>query len=164
MPPESHEAREPKQVLVADDEPLVREALRRIVESVEGFECVGQIETADPLVPTIIKLHPDVILIDLKMPGRDVTEAILEVCQYLRYRCHVVVVSGVCASTAIRTVLALGAVAYVVKEDGPEAIRRALREVVTGKRWLSPAAAALFSPGELPMGACTDAPGWSSPA
>lgn len=142
-----------RQVLVADDEPAIRETLCKLVDSLDGFQCVGQLENADPLIPSIIKLHPDVLLLDLKMPGRDVLEAILEVCQYLRYRCHVVVISGVCDPTPIRTVLALGAAGYIVKEDGPEAIRTGLREITGGKRWLSPSAAALFAPDQLPMGA-----------
>jgi DNA-binding NarL/FixJ family response regulator len=148
----------PRHVLIADDEASVRHALGRVIDSIDGFECVGQIATADPLISSIITLHPDVILLDLKMPGRDVIEAILEICQYLRYRCHVVVISGLCAPTPIQTVMALGAVAYVVKEDGPEAIRRALQQVIDGKKWLSPSAAALFAPGQLPMGASADPP------
>jgi DNA-binding NarL/FixJ family response regulator len=138
-------------VLVADDETSVREALRRVVDSTAGYTCIGALDSADTLIAAIIKLQPDIVMLDLRMPGRNVIEAIIEICQYLRYACHVVVVSGVCERLPVQTVMTLGSAAYVVKEDGPEAIQTALKAVTASERWLSPSAAKLFAPDQLPV-------------
>lgn len=142
---------EPRKVLIADDEPSVRETLGRVINAMSGYRCVGVLESADSLIASIIKHQPDIVLLDLRMPGRNVIEAIIEICQYLRYACHVVVVSGVCERLPVQTVMTLGTAAYVVKEDGPEAIQSALKAVTACKRWLSPSAARLFAPDQLPV-------------
>jgi DNA-binding NarL/FixJ family response regulator len=62
-------------VLIADDHPVVRSGLRALVESLEGFEVVGEAADGDAAVRETQLLRPDVVLMDVRMPGCDGVEA-----------------------------------------------------------------------------------------
>ena len=62
-------AEEPIRVFLADDHPVVREGLRTFLESRDGIEVVGEAGDGESAVTAIERLHPDVVLMDLVMPG-----------------------------------------------------------------------------------------------
>ena len=67
---------DPIRVLIADDHLVVREGLRLILETGEGFEVVGEAAAGAEAVRRAGELQPDVVLMDLRMPGMDGLEAI----------------------------------------------------------------------------------------
>lgn len=133
-------------VLVVDDDQRVRAALPRLIESWPGFEVVGVRESADGLGLAVVHLRPDVVVLDLDMPGRSPIHAIED----LGYRgkpAKVLVLSALGGAASVRASLDAGAEGYVLKEDGPEALREGLEAVVMGGRYLSRGLAGVVEPG-----------------
>jgi len=62
-------------VLVVDDEKLARERLNRMVETLDGYEVAGMAESGEEAIRQAIKLEPDIVLLDIRMPGMDGMEA-----------------------------------------------------------------------------------------
>ena len=124
-------------VLICDDHTLVRAGLRRLVESFDAVEVVGEAASADEVVIKALQTLPDAILLDLSMPGRSGFEALDE----LRRTCPdsaVVIMSMHDDATQVRAALTRGASGFVVKEAAPAELEIALRAAVNGRTYLSP--------------------------
>lgn len=124
-------------VLICDDHTLVRAGLRRLVESFDAVEVVGEAASADEVVIKALQTLPDAILLDLSMPGRSGFEALDE----LRRTCPdsaVVIMSMHDDATQVRAALSRGASGFVVKEAAPAELEIALRAAVSGRTYLSP--------------------------
>ncbi|HYT11894.1 MAG TPA: response regulator transcription factor [Candidatus Nitrosopolaris sp.] len=65
----------PVQVLICDDQEAYRSAAREVVDAAHGFEVVGQVETGEESVAAADRLHPDLVLMDVHLPGIDGLEA-----------------------------------------------------------------------------------------
>lgn len=124
-----------------DDDRPVRDAVEAIVGGTPGCDVVGCLRNADGLVDAVVRLRPDVVLLDLDMPGRNVIEAVMELTRYRADPARICILSGIAERWAVETALAVGARGYVVKLDGPGAIRAAVRRVFNGEVALSPSAA-----------------------
>lgn len=124
-------------IVLADDHHLVRQGLRALLESEPGFELVG--ETGDGLeaIELAKRLQPDVIVLDLVMPSLNG----LEVTRYIKDCCPqtcVVILSMHANEAYVLEALKNGASAYVLKDSSVTELIRAVREVVAGRRYLSP--------------------------
>ncbi len=134
-------------VLVVDDELGVRDALARVLTPDRGLDVVGSLATADQLVTMTVQLQPDIILLDIDMPGRNSLEAVED----LRYRGHparVLALSGTMEDWAVRGAVAFGAMGYILKDDAPEAVYEGIAAAMAGRRYFSPSVAQ-FYPGLL---------------
>jgi DNA-binding NarL/FixJ family response regulator len=123
-------------VLVVDDDQRIRSALPRLIASWPGYEVVGTRDSAEDLALSVVRLRPDVVLLDLDMPGRSPLHAIED----LGYRgkpAKVLVLSALGDAPSVRASLDAGAEGYVLKDDGPEALREGLEAVLMGGRYLS---------------------------
>ena len=130
-------------VLMVDDEQRVLDSLSGVLVAANGVRLVGTLPSADDLVPTVIQLRPQVVLLDLDMPGRSAAEAIED----LRYRgdpARVLVLSAHMQDWRVRGALAFGAAGYIHKDDAPDAIFEGLSAVMDGVRYLSPRIAEAF--------------------
>jgi DNA-binding NarL/FixJ family response regulator len=67
----THGAARSVRVLIVDDEPIFREAARMVVEMADGFEVAGEAESGDEAIILAERLRPDLVLMDVKMPGID---------------------------------------------------------------------------------------------
>jgi two-component system nitrate/nitrite response regulator NarL len=125
-------------VVVADDHPVYREGLVRIVREQPEFELAAECRNGDEVLAAIEAKAPDVGLLDLHLPGRDAIDVLRE----LRARGHtatrVVMLSVSDDGATVHEAIAAGAVGYLVKEAGPNEIRDALKAVASGRTVLPP--------------------------
>ncbi len=118
-------------VLIADDHRLILEGVKRALESEPDFEVVGECESGSQVLPRVGRTNPDLVLLDLRMPGADglVTLTRLRK-QYPDVK--VVVLSVSTDENVIQTVLKRGASAYIIKSINPVDRPSALRQAVEG--------------------------------
>jgi DNA-binding NarL/FixJ family response regulator len=119
----------PFKLLIADDHALMLEAIHLALENETAFEIVGQAESGSELLPLVHQTEPDVILLDLLMPGIDGLTCI----KLLRKRfpwVRIVVLSAQESDEVVDAALRAGADAYIVKSIDPAALSAALRQAM----------------------------------
>ena len=126
-------------LLIADDHPVVREGLRRVVESA-AFQVVGEATNGDDLLSRAAEVQADVVLLDITMPGPGFVEVIQRL-RLLRPNLRVLVLSVQPEDQFGLRVLQAGAAGYLSKSQSPEQLVAAIRRVVGGGRYVSPALA-----------------------
>ncbi len=124
-------------VLLADDHPLVRRGMRSLLENEPGISVVGEAEDGLQVLQLAERYRPDVALIDLMMPNLNGLEAIKTIRQRLP-RTRTIVVSMQSAEPYVVEALRAGATGYILKDDAPGEVVQAIRQALTGIRYLSP--------------------------
>ena len=122
-------------IIVADDHPVVRQGLRRLLEAEPDFVIVGEVTNGLEVADLVERLQPEVLILDLVMPGLSGL-AVLPKLQRASPDTHVLVFSMYAYESYVIEALRLGATGYVLKDSGAEEIIRAVREVSAGKRYL----------------------------
>ncbi|BCB81513.1 response regulator transcription factor [Phytohabitans flavus] len=145
---------EPIRVLVVDDHPVVRQGLRTFLDVQEGISVVGEAEDGAGCVTEAERLRPDVILLDLRMPGTDGVAA-LQGLRDLDKPPRVLVVTSFTEPTAVLPAVRAGASGYVYKDVDPPALAAAIRAVHAGHVLLHPDVARLLAAGDAPSAAPT---------
>lgn len=128
---------EPIRVLLVDDDPLVRSALRLILSSSGRFELVGEASDGDQVIAAVQRHRPDVILMDLRMARVDGVAA-TEAVQRLPEPPFVVVLTTWDVDEAVTRSISAGASGYILKSAAPDEIMRAVEAVAGGDAMLSP--------------------------
>ncbi|UFH50964.1 response regulator transcription factor GacA [Pseudomonas sp. KNUC1026] len=124
-------------VLVVDDHDLVRTGITRMLADIDGFQVVGQAESGEQALQQARDLKPDVILMDVKMPGIGGLEATRKLQR--SYPDIKVVVVTVCEEDPFPTrLLQAGAAGYLTKGAGLEEMVQAIRLAFAGQRYISP--------------------------
>jgi DNA-binding NarL/FixJ family response regulator len=126
-------------VLVVDDHPLTREALSSLLAQ-HGFEVVGEAEDGVTAIAAAEELHPDLILLDLSMPGLDGLRA-LPMLRAAAPECEVVVLTASGTEENLLGAIQAGAAGYLLKSEPPDRIAQFLHGVVNGEAALSGAVA-----------------------
>ena len=124
-------------VLLAEDHPVVREGLRAMLEAEGDFRVVGQTGNSSDVGGMVQELHPDVLVLDLIMPGIGGLNALRELARR-RLSTRVVVLSMYANEAYVLEALQNGAGAYVLKQSEAAELVRGIREVAKGRRYLSP--------------------------
>ncbi len=122
-------------VLIVDDHPMVAEGIQALLESYDDIEVVGTLGNGQEAVDRVNALAPDVILLDLNMPGLsglNATEMILEKCPETR----IVILSMHDSPEYISTALSHGARGYILKDVPTDEIRAAIEIVMAGGEYL----------------------------
>lgn len=123
-------------VLIVDDHALVRMGIRRLLEDLPDVEVVADAESGE-LALALVKSHkPDVVLLDMKMPGIDGWEVTRRL-KKSNPQVKVIAVTAMCADPIPTRVLQLGAMGYLTKESGAEEMAAAIRKVARGEKYLS---------------------------
>ena len=118
-------------VLLADDHKLIVEGVKRALEETDDFEVVGECSSGSQVLPMVGRTNPDLVLLDLRMPGADGLASLTRIRrQYPDVK--VVVLSVSTDENVIQTVLARGASAYIVKSIDPVDLPSVLRQAVEG--------------------------------
>lgn len=133
-------------VLLVDDHQVVRRGLRTFLEVQEDIEVVGEASDGDEGVARAEELRPDVVLMDVKMPGTGGIEALRKL-RELQNPARVLIVTSFTEQRTVVPALRAGASGYVYKDVDPEALAGAIRSVHAGHVLLQPeVAGALLSP------------------
>jgi DNA-binding NarL/FixJ family response regulator len=127
-------------VLIVDDQALMRQGLRTLLELEEGIEVVGTAASGDDAVAQAAKLRPDVILMDLRMPGMDGVTATRTI-KTAHPEIHVLVLTTFDDEESIFAALEAGASGYVLKDTPSEQLARDIQAVHAGDSSLSPSVA-----------------------
>jgi len=141
-------------VLIADDHALVRRGLGDLLGGADGVEVVGAIADGSLAADAVTALEPDIVLMDLSMPGLDGIEATRAVLA-TRPATKVIILTSFSENAKILAALDVGAVGYLLKDAEPEDIIRALLDATAGGVPLSPKAARALLPGNRPAGGST---------
>lgn len=125
-------------VVLADDHAVVRQGLRALLESEPGFVVAGEAANGFEAVELVKRRKPTVLITDLIMPGLDGLETTRKVAR-LKSDTRVIILSMYGDQAYVTDALSSGAAGYVVKESCGAELFKALRVVVGGGRYLSPA-------------------------
>ncbi|MCI0365966.1 MAG: response regulator transcription factor [Phycisphaerales bacterium] len=122
----------PIRILCVDDNQFVADGIRIRLEASGRCEWVGHLQTADDLVDRTRELQPEVVLLDIDMPGKDSFEALEQLTAALP-QVRTVIVSGYERDEYLDRAIEAGAWGYVSKNEGPEAVVQAVANVAAGK-------------------------------
>ncbi|MCW6005524.1 response regulator transcription factor [Micromonospora sp. CPCC 205371] len=136
-------------MLVVDDHPVVRQGLRTFLDVQDGIQVVGEASDGATCVSQVERLRPDVVLLDLRMPGVDGTEALRRV-RALPDPPKVLVVTSFTEPSAVLPAVRAGAAGYVYKDVDPSALAAAIRAVHAGHVLLHPDVVRLLAAGDAP--------------
>ena len=125
-------------VLIADDQALVRGALASMLRLEPDIDVVGEAGTGAEAEALALASRPDVLLIDIQMPGGDGIEVTAALARALP-SCKVVICTTFGRPGYLTRAVAAGAVGFVVKDAPPEQLAEAVRRVASGLRQLDPA-------------------------
>ena len=128
-------------ILLVDDHEVVRVGLRALIERQAGMEVVGEAGTVREAVSQADKLAPDVVLLDIRLPGGDG----LEVCHQIkaqRPETRIIVLTSFPDDEVLFDAIAAGADGYVLKQIGSDELIRALERVGRGESLLDPSVTA----------------------
>lgn len=130
----------PLRILIADDHPVFRHGARALLESTPEVEVVGEVTTGEEAIAQAESLQPDVVLMDIKMPGIngiDATRQIVTTSPHIR----VLVVTMFQDDGSVFAAMRAGARGYILKDATKDEILRAIRAVDNGEAIFSPAVA-----------------------
>ncbi|MDX3802281.1 response regulator transcription factor [Streptomyces sp. AK04-3B] len=143
---------DPIKVLLVDDHQVVRRGLRTFLEVQDDIEVVGEAADGADGVALAEELRPDVVLMDVKMPGMDGVEALRKL-RDLDNPARVLIVTSFTERRTVVPALRAGAAGYVYKDVDPDALAGAIRSVHAGHILLQPEVAdALLSQEESGSG------------
>ncbi|HEX6470695.1 MAG TPA: response regulator transcription factor [Streptosporangiaceae bacterium] len=130
----------PIRVLLADDHPIVREGLRTILTTEPGLRLVGEAASGDEAVALARSLRPDVVLMDLRMPGGDGVEATKRILDELP-AIRILVLTTYDTDSDILRAIGAGATGYMLKDSSRADLVRAIRAAGKGETVLAPSVA-----------------------
>ncbi|YCK40753.1 response regulator [Actinomadura sp. ATCC 39365] len=126
-------------VAIADDQAVVRMGLRALLEREPGMECVGEAADGAAALDLIRRTRPDVLLLDIRMPGTDGLSALRAVAADPTLAgTRIVVVTTFAVDEYVFAALQAGASGFVLKDSAPDELVNAVRVVAAGEALLSP--------------------------
>jgi DNA-binding NarL/FixJ family response regulator len=144
-------------IVIADDHTVLRQGVRALLSSVDGWNVVGEASDGLEVVPLVEKHVPDVVIVDLSMPNLGGVEAISRM-QKLKTKPQIVVLSAKEDDHSVTDAMKAGATAYVTKSSGVDELQFAIRAVLKGQSYLSPAVCSALLRSERMDGASGPSP------
>jgi len=127
----------PVTILLAEDHTIVREGLRALLETTTEFKVIGEAETGLEAVAMAGKLHPDVVVMDIAMPGLNGCEATRQILAK-NPAARVLALSAHSDDEYVVRLVAVGALGFVEKQSSGTLLLRAIRDVSSGRAFFSP--------------------------
>lgn len=126
-------------VVIADDQALVRGGFRALLDAQDDITVVGEASNGEEAIRLAVNNRPDVVLMDVRMPGVDGLEATRRITQDERLaNVHVVILTTFALDEYVFEAIRAGANGFLVKDTEPDELVRAVRVVMTGDALLSP--------------------------
>jgi len=122
-------------IVLADDQPLVRMGLRRIFDRRHGFDVVAEAGDGAEAVELARTLHPNVVEMDMRMPGTNGAEAIRRM-RELDSPPPVLVLTTYDDNETVHEAVTAGAAGFALKDSSAEDLHRAVREIANGNGWI----------------------------
>ncbi|CAM4459186.1 response regulator transcription factor [Paenibacillus tarimensis] len=119
-------------IMLADDHPMFREGVRSVLDSAEGMTLVGEASNGDEVVRLALELQPDVVLMDIRMPGLNGIEATTRI-KASNPAIHVLILTMFRDDASVITAMKAGARGYILKDSEREDIIRAIWAVASGE-------------------------------
>jgi two-component system NarL family response regulator len=126
----------PVRVLIADDHEILREGVVSVLTAVAGIEIAGQADSGEMAVAMFERLRPDVVILDLKMPGMGGLQALKEILGIDR-KARVLALTTYHGDVLARQVMAAGACGYLVKRAMRKELVDAVTNLVKGYKYIS---------------------------
>jgi len=125
----------PIRILIADDHPIFRDGLKQLLATQPDFEVIGEAGHGDDVLPAVEKLHPDILLLDLKMPGTHGL-AVLQKMQAAQSPTKVIVLTASDDKNEFVQAMKLGTSGIVLKQSATELLFKSIHKVYEGEIWL----------------------------
>jgi len=122
-------------IVLADDHPIVRDGLKKLLQLEDDFEVVGEAGDGREVLERVQELDPDVLLLDLRMPNLDGLAA-LQALQQTNRRTRVIVLTASEDKNEFVQAMKLGCSGIVLKQTAPDLIVKSIRKVNSGEIWL----------------------------
>jgi DNA-binding NarL/FixJ family response regulator len=122
-------------IVLADDHPIVRDGLRKLLTLEDDIEIVGEASDGNEVVQVIQQTKPDIVLLDLRMPNMDGLAA-LQALQHIDQKCKIIVLTASEDKNEFVQAMKLGCAGIVLKQTAPELIVKSIRKVFGGEIWL----------------------------
>ena len=132
---------EPTTILIAEDQRMMRSALTSLLDLEADLTVVGGVERGDEVISAAQRLRPDIVLLDIELPGRSGLDVIAPLLEAVP-DCEVVVVTTFGRPGYLARALSAGARGFLVKDDPVEQLAAAIRRVRAGERVVDPKLAA----------------------
>lgn len=127
-------------VVVADDHPIVRSGVINELERDGSFSILGEAENCDQALEMSLALSPDVLILDINMPGTKAVQVVRELISR-KESIRILVLSAYGDAEYVFAMLRAGANGFMLKDEAPHVILEGLRAVYNGETWLSSTAA-----------------------
>lgn len=125
----------PIRVLIVDDHPMMREALRAAIQAEPDLEVIGEAANGDQAVQRFLSLQPDVVIMDLLLPGRDGVQATMDILEQSP-AAHIMALTSLGDERKVLEALRAGALGYLQKDATRDQILAGVRQVAGGKPYL----------------------------
>ena len=129
------EAFPPLRIVIADDHAMVRSGLRKVLESQKDMQVVGEAADGEAAVRLTLEYAPDVLLLDLAMPGTPGVDA-LRTLSKSKLQTKTIIVTASIESSILVELVQLGARGVILKESSSESLYKCIRSVAAGQYWL----------------------------
>jgi two-component system, NarL family, nitrate/nitrite response regulator NarL len=129
------EPSKPIQIVIADDHPIFRDGLKELLSREKDFHVIGEVGHGDDVLTAIEKHHPDILLLDLKMPGTNGL-AVLQRMQSANAATKVIVLTGSDDKNDFVQAMKLGTCGIVLKQSPTDLLFKSIRKVYAGEIWL----------------------------
>ncbi len=124
-------------IAIADDHPIFRLGVRTLLEDEDDFELVGEASTGEAAIAIIETLRPDILLLDLNLPGIDGIE-VLRRLEAMDTKTRTVLITAVAEPAQMREAVQHGAYGVMLKHTASDLLVRCVRQVATGEYFLAP--------------------------
>lgn len=133
-------------IILADDHALMREGIKNLINTTKGLQVIGEVSDGMELLKLMKKTKPDMVLLDISMPGQRGIEAAKEIRD--RYPdVDILFLTMHKSSEFLSMALEVGAKGYLLKEDSGTELLQAIQEIRNGRSYLSPRLSQEFSTG-----------------
>lgn len=127
----------PIRVLIADDHAIVRRGIRALLAEIEAIQVIGEASNGQDAIDLSVELEPDVILMDLMMPGVDGIEATRRITAN-QEQAHILVLTSFATDDMVFPAIKAGALGYLLKDSEPADLIQAIQQVHRGEPSLPP--------------------------